>query len=45
MVVYIFAAFTNFRLELQRLKKRAKDNVIEDLKPTSDGYLLLNKYR
>jgi hypothetical protein len=43
VVIYILAAFTNFFLELQRLKKRAKDNVIKDLKPTSDGDLLLNK--
>ena len=45
MEVCAFAAFSNFCLELQSLKKRAKDNVIEDLKPTSDGHLLLNKSR
>jgi len=43
--VCAFAVFPNFCLELQRLKKRAKDTVIEDLNPTGDSYLLLNNLR
>lgn len=47
MEVCIFTAFSKFFSDLQRLAKGAKDNLIEDLKPTSDGHLLLNnsKYR
>ena len=37
-----FAAFSNYCLELHHLKKRAKNTVDEDLKPTSDFDLLLN---
>jgi hypothetical protein len=43
--VCAFAAFSYFCLELQRLKKRAKDTVIEDLKPTGDSHLVLNNSR
>ncbi|MBL4728370.1 MAG: hypothetical protein JKY40_03280 [Gammaproteobacteria bacterium] len=39
--VCVFAAFSNFCLELQRLKKSAKDTVVVDLKPTGDSYLLV----
>jgi hypothetical protein len=40
--VCAFAAFSNYCLELQRLKKRAKNTVDGDLKPMSDFDLLLN---
>lgn len=40
--VCALAVFSNFCLELQSLKKRAKDTVIEDLNPTSDLLLVLN---
>lgn len=42
MEVGAFAVFSNFCLGLQRLKKRAKDTVIEDLNPTSDFNIALN---
>lgn len=45
MEVCAFAAFSNFCLELQRLKKSAKDTVIEDLNPTGDFHLLRNNSR
>ena len=45
MEVCAFTAFSNFCLELQRLKKRAKDTVIVDLKPTGDSHLLANNSR
>ena len=40
--VCAFAAFSNYCLELQRLKKRAKNTVDGDLKPMCDFDLLLN---
>ena len=40
--VCAFTAFSNFCLELQCLKKRAKDTVVEDLNPTAEFNLLLN---
>lgn len=42
MKICVLAVFPNFCLELQSLKKRAKDTVIEDLNPTSDLLLLRN---
>lgn len=45
MEVCVSAVFSNFCLELQRLKTRAKDTVIEDLNPTRDSIIVVNNLR